>query len=129
MASDLGSRRELVEHGKTGLLYAVKNVAELANAIALLRDRPELAKQMGDAGRELVRERHSQDEHFAALEKIYEELICEKRPRVARSRRIHPRGSNRSTGPEPLKIAFIGGRGSSANTVELKPITRRPARY
>src|SRR5581483_6772450 len=64
IASDLGSRRELVAHGKTGLLYQSGNPDQLASAIAFLYERPELAKQMGEAGRELLRQNHSQEEHL-----------------------------------------------------------------
>src|SRR5439155_4812580 len=63
VASDLGSRRELVEEGETGLLYRVRNIDQLVAAIVFLHDRPELSRRMGETGRELVRERHSQEQH------------------------------------------------------------------
>ena len=100
IASDLGSRRELVEEGETGLLYRVGNVDQLAAAIAFLSERPELSEQMGKCGRELVRERYSQDEHFLALNSIYEHLRA-KRPTPS----VVP-----ATTPS-LRVAFIGGRG------------------
>jgi len=64
IASDLGSRRELVENGQTGLLYRVRDEDELVAAIAFLYDKTEVAKQMGHAGRELVREKYSQQRHL-----------------------------------------------------------------
>jgi glycosyltransferase involved in cell wall biosynthesis len=101
VASDLGSRRELVQEGETGLLYRVGNVDQLAAAILFLHDRPELATQMGATGRELVRVHHSQEQHFVALTKIYEQLATRK------SKLRAPQ----SPSLVPLRVAFIGGRG------------------
>ena len=56
VASDLGSRRELVHEGETGVLYRAGDVAQLAGAISFLIERPELAATMGAAGRALVAE-------------------------------------------------------------------------
>jgi glycosyltransferase involved in cell wall biosynthesis len=101
VASDLGSRRELVQEGETGLLYRVRDVSQLAAAIAFLHDHPELAARMGEAGRELVRLRHSPEQHFLALDKIYEQLAVRKSPLRLQ----------KTASPVPLRIAFIGGRG------------------
>ncbi len=101
VASDLGSRRELVQEGETGLLYRVGDVNQLVAAIAFLHDRPELAIKMGAAGYEMVRVRHSQEQHLLALTRHYEQLAGRKSSRSARQ----------IERPVPLKIAFIGGRG------------------
>ncbi len=101
VASDLGSRREVVQEGETGILYQVRDIGQLAAAIAFLHDRPELALRMGEAGRELVRLRHSQEQHLLALGKIYEQLAARKSiPRI-----------QKTESTVPLRIAFIGGRG------------------
>ena len=101
VASDLGSRRELVDEGETGVLYRVCDAVQLASAISFLYDRPELAQRMGERGRELVQERHSQAEHCRALTHIYEKLAKSARPErwVKRSSR------------SPVRVALIGGRG------------------
>ena len=106
IASDLGSRRELVEHGKTGLLYTAGDCEELARVIDFLCSRPDLARQMGEAGREHVRQKHDPEQHLDAILKIYSRLISA-RTRMATAR-----------GPRPLvaaggriRVAFIGGRG------------------
>jgi glycosyltransferase involved in cell wall biosynthesis len=95
IASDLGSRRELVHEAKTGLLFRPGDVEQLAGAISFLAERPRLADEMGAAGRELVRERHSPESHAAAMTQLYERLVAEKR------------ASSRSR----VQVAFIGGRG------------------
>lgn len=80
VASDMGSRRELVYAGRTGLLYRTGDVEELASAIDFLSARPELAEKMGRAGRELVREHYTAESHYEALVRLYERLAAEKRP-------------------------------------------------
>ncbi len=89
VASDLGSRRELVQEGETGLLYPPGDVVQMAAAISSLTQRPEVAARMGIAGRELVRLRHSPDEHYRKMIELYEQ----------------------SAHTPPMRIAFIGARG------------------
>jgi glycosyltransferase involved in cell wall biosynthesis len=111
VASDLGSRRELVEEGETGLLYKVKDVSQLSSAIAFLHQHPELADKMGIAGRERVRERHSQAQHFQSLERIYERLIRQKKTKRHKFPSSHIAVSVEAEKPQRLRIALIGGRG------------------
>ncbi|HEX3741861.1 MAG TPA: glycosyltransferase family 4 protein, partial [Terriglobales bacterium] len=109
VASDLGSRRELVDDGRTGVLYKVKDVGQLSAAIGFLRARPQLAQEMGAAGRAVVQERHSQDQHFEVLERIYSSLA---KPKVAPSKFLTSRSAIAQIPEAPrLRIAFIGGRG------------------
>ena len=117
VASDLGSRRELVQDGKTGLLYKTGDVAQLASAIKLLSAQPKLAAEMGRAGREQLRVRNTPQSHFEALISLYERL-ANRRPLFS----IAPKAktvlfaesvdsSPTSVGTSVLRIAFIGGRG------------------
>jgi glycosyltransferase involved in cell wall biosynthesis len=71
IATDLGSRREFVRHGETGLLYRTGDIEDLAATLRFLYERPELAAAMGRAGRELVRERHSPATHYRAMAALY----------------------------------------------------------
>jgi glycosyltransferase involved in cell wall biosynthesis len=97
IATDLGSRRELVMDGKTGLLYPPGDPIALASCIASLYSQPGLAESMGTAGRNLVQNRHSPEQHLLTLMRIYERL-------TAATHRISPSARK-------LKVAFIGGRG------------------
>ena len=101
IASDLGSRRELVQEGATGLLYRVGDVEQLAGAIDFLSQRPILAAQFGAAGREFVRHHHSPESHYKALLTIYEGIASQRRPTVSLAPARKPK----------LHVAFIGGRG------------------
>jgi glycosyltransferase involved in cell wall biosynthesis len=75
VATDLGSRRELVQAGKTGLLYRTGDVEQLASAIQFLSSEPELAERMGRAGREKVRLRYTPEAHYEALIGLYERMV------------------------------------------------------
>ncbi len=103
VASDLGSRRELVHEGKTGVLYRAGDVAQLTGAISFLVERPQLATAMGAAGRMLVAEQHSPENHYIALTTLYEQLAPS--PDKVDGLAIRPASK------PPLRIAFIGGRG------------------
>ncbi|MGB8114844.1 MAG: glycosyltransferase family 4 protein [Candidatus Sulfotelmatobacter sp.] len=85
IATDLGSRRELVHEGATGLLYQVGNVGELAQAIQFLSDQPELTHKMGLAGREIVRQRYSPEAHYETLIALYQHVIEVKKTGVGAS--------------------------------------------
>lgn len=109
VASDLGSRRELVNDNRTGLLYKVKDIRQLAAAIAFLYERPGLAREMGEEGHELVQRKHSKAQHLNELEKIYETVIGRRNALT----QTGPQASAEARISEPprLRIAFIGGRG------------------
>jgi len=97
VATDLGSRRELVQEGKTGLLYKTGDVGQLASAIEFLSSQPGLADRMGRTGWEQVRQRYTPEAHYKALVDLYERVVAAKKSAAAPKRK--------------LRVAFIGGRG------------------
>jgi glycosyltransferase involved in cell wall biosynthesis len=99
IASDLGSRRELVHEHETGLLFQPGSIEQLTGAISYLAQRPDLAAEMGSAGRSMVETYHSPRTHYEELISLYERLIP-----PARAATVPTRDS-------PIRIAFIGGRG------------------
>jgi glycosyltransferase involved in cell wall biosynthesis len=103
IASDLGSRRELIEQGETGVLFPPGNVEQLAKAISFLVERPGLAAKMGIAGRELVETQHTPEAHYRALVLLYQQM--QSASAKAMKAEILP------VIPKPLRVAFIGGRG------------------
>jgi hypothetical protein len=65
-----------------------------------LAQRPELAAEMGSAGRRLVQTYHSPHNHYEDLIALYEQLM------------LPSRASAASPGKRPpIRVAFIGGRG------------------
>ena len=112
VATDLGSRRELVRDGETGLLYRCGDVHELAQSIRMLAENPGLGQRMGRAGWELVRERHRPEGHYAKLYGIYEELVSRKNfGQSSQSRVFHKTAAEAPSARRRLRVAFIGGRG------------------
>ena len=103
VASDLGSRRELVDQGETGLLYPPGNVEQLVKAVSFLVERPELTAEMGMAGRRFVEAQHAPEAHYRALMSLYSRM--RPWPRKARKTPVLP------LAVPPLRVAFIGGRG------------------
>jgi glycosyltransferase involved in cell wall biosynthesis len=115
IASDVGSRRELVQHGVTGLLYSDGDREQLAHSIAFLFDRRDLVEKMGAAARSRVKAQHDPDQHMEKLLELYSRLTSAKK---FLSFSVAPDSvAPNSTAPEPLqprrsvRVAFIGGRG------------------
>ncbi len=121
IATDLGSRRELVHQGETGLLYRTGDINQLAQAIELLSSAPDVAEKMGRAGWEKVRTNYTQEAHHRKLLSLYEGLVAEKAKQLqglvaipSQTIRVSaPRHDDRSANQwrPRLRVAFIGGRG------------------
>lgn len=132
IASDMGSRRELVRDGETGLLYPTGDVKRLAKAIDTLARDPDLATRMGRAGWEFVGRRYTPAEHYAKLLSFYERMVATKLRNRAlavtsgpapwersvdgagRTGRVQDCATRDCATPathKKLRVAFIGGRG------------------
>ena len=105
IASDLGSRRELVEHGVTGLLYSDGDREQLAHSIGFLFDRPDLIEKMGAAARNRIKADYGPDRHLEKLLGLYERLISAKKVQSFPASPQHP------VPRRSIRVAFIGGRG------------------
>ncbi|MGA7291252.1 MAG: glycosyltransferase family 4 protein [Terriglobales bacterium] len=105
IASDLGSRRELVQHGVTGLLYSDGDREQLTHSIEFLFERPDLIGKMGAPARSRIKTDHDPTQHMDKLLGLYYRLISNRKVLSfdATSKRPRPRGS--------VRVAFIGGRG------------------
>ncbi len=71
IACDAGGAPEIVAHGESGLLVPARTPDALAEAILTILVNPEQARQMGDCGYELCRERFSWDRYLAGLNQVY----------------------------------------------------------
>jgi glycogen(starch) synthase len=92
VATRLGGLPEVVAHGETGLLIDGDDGSGFARAIISLLERPELARQMGDAARRRAREVFSWERHVNAYDELYRKLISDARQRAA----AHHRKTDRS---------------------------------
>ncbi len=105
IASDLGSRRELVQHGVTGLLYTDGDREQLAHSMGFLYDRPDLIEKMGAAARSRVKVNHDPDQHMEKLLELYYRLTS------ARKFLSFPAAPEPPRPRRGVRVAFIGGRG------------------
>lgn len=102
VASSLGSRSEIVMHGRTGLLFKAGDIEQMSMCLSVLYHHPKLNREMGLAAHEWVRQRHSPDSYYVALTRLYENLV-RNNARSTPSREV-------SAKPQ-VRVAFIGGRG------------------
>lgn len=78
VVTDIRGCREVVEHGRNGLLVPLGDVQALAEAIVeLLTDR-EKARRMGEEGRRMARERFDEQLVFEKVKAEYARLLREK---------------------------------------------------
>jgi glycosyltransferase involved in cell wall biosynthesis len=75
IASDEGGPREIIEHGRTGLLFPRGNDVALADGVvALLRD-PVEAARLAEAGLAEVKQRFSAGQHARLIEEEYRRVL------------------------------------------------------
>ena len=124
VATDLGSRRELVRPGKTGLLYKAGSVDELVAAIQLLSLQPELADEMGRAGQEQLRN-YTPESHYEALVSLYERLVRGGRQSSGVSDQGTIRKNTAGASLAQWKIPRVdGGRFVPLHRLTIAPISR-----
>lgn len=76
IASRLGALAELVEEGRTGLLFEAGNAAELAEKIAWAESNPDAMRKMGDAARALYEREYTPERNYEQLMAIYEQACA-----------------------------------------------------
>jgi glycosyltransferase involved in cell wall biosynthesis len=76
ICSRIGGLSEVVEEGRTGLLFEAGNADELAEKIQYLWDRPECCRQMGLAGRERALSEYSSVRYYERVMAAYEKAIA-----------------------------------------------------
>ena len=77
VASAVGGILEVVEDGKTGVLVPPAQPAALAEALVRVLNSPDLARDMGKAGRRRVEEKFSWASVAERTEQVYAEAIAE----------------------------------------------------
>lgn len=75
LASDLGGRKEMVIHGKTGLLFKVGDTKDLCDKAKILAESPELCETLGANSRKKYLEEYSPNCNLNSLIEIYQEAI------------------------------------------------------
>jgi glycosyltransferase involved in cell wall biosynthesis len=80
VTTDVPGCRDVVRHRENGLLVPARDSAALAEAVSLLIQEPELRRQMGTRGRQIVLEQFAEQKIIAETFTIYRELLGEKWP-------------------------------------------------
>jgi len=78
VGANAGGVPEEVADRKNGLLYTPGDYNEMAEAIIYLLQNPEVAKNMGRAGKDRVEKLFNKKYLCAKMERIYEELVCQR---------------------------------------------------
>lgn len=87
VATRCGGPESIVENGVTGILVDVEADDQIADAVDRIRRSPQLAADMGVAGRKQVEKRFSIEAQVASYEHLYDEIIAAGRfPRVPGAR-------------------------------------------
>lgn len=83
IASRLGALRELIEHGRTGLLFEPGSPDDLARHLAWAEAFPEKMRAMGENARAVYEARFTSRQNYGRLMAIYDEAIAAVRLKVA----------------------------------------------
>jgi len=75
VVSDIPSNLELVTNEQTGLTFPLGKCPELTKVLVRLLQNPELAKQLGDSGRQVIADHYSVDSMVQKHQTLYERLL------------------------------------------------------
>jgi len=75
VASDEGGPREIIEHGRTGLLFTQGDDRALADSIVSLLREPARAMRIAEAGYADMRQRFSATQHARLVEEVYADVL------------------------------------------------------
>lgn len=75
VVSDIAPNQELVTHEQTGLVFALGKSPDLTKSLVRLLQNPDVSRQLGEAGRQRIRERHSVDLMVQKHRELYKKLF------------------------------------------------------
>jgi len=78
VVSNVGGLPEVVQDGQTGFVVNRENKEEIADRLLRLIEDETLRRQMGQAGREFVKESYNWAENVAEMERLYERIQAQK---------------------------------------------------
>ncbi|MCP4248705.1 MAG: glycosyltransferase [bacterium] len=80
VTTDVAGCRDLIRHGRTGLLVPADDAAALAAAVLRLHDRRPFARCLGEAAADHVRRRHRREACFEAYRALYRQTLTGNAP-------------------------------------------------
>jgi glycosyltransferase involved in cell wall biosynthesis len=78
IASDIGALPEIVDRGRTGLLFEPRNDEALAERIDALWSSPRTCREMGIQGREKVEREYTREVYYERILRVYREVTGRK---------------------------------------------------
>jgi glycosyltransferase involved in cell wall biosynthesis len=75
IASRLGAVGELVDHGRTGLLFTAGDAGDLAAAVGQFWDEPQCATHMRQPARAEFEAKYTRERNYEQLMSIYEDVV------------------------------------------------------
>lgn len=75
VCSRIGGLPEIVDDGVTGLLFEPGNAEELAEKVRYLWDRPDICRQMGQAGRDKALREYSHERYYERIMGVFDQAI------------------------------------------------------
>src|SRR5437899_3850364 len=75
VATRVGGTPEAIDDGVSGLLVPARDATALASAVGQLLERPDLARRIGQAGREQVERRFSLERMARATQRLYADML------------------------------------------------------
>jgi glycosyltransferase involved in cell wall biosynthesis len=88
IASRLGAMAELIEEGKTGLLFEPGSPEDLADKMKWMIEHETDCIEMGKNARKVFEEKYTAEKNYEILIKIYEKIIAHGSSLIARSKNI-----------------------------------------
>lgn len=71
----IGGIPEQIRHDVEGLLFEPGNAQDLADALDVIAENPQQAREMGLRGRERLCQKYSLRKHMETLQSLYRELL------------------------------------------------------
>lgn len=75
IASDTGANSELIEDGKSGLIYKYGNIQDMAEKIERTVNNPSLINEAGKRARKEAEEKYSNERYTREVYQLYQEII------------------------------------------------------
>lgn len=80
ICSNIGGLSEIIEDGKTGLLFEPGNARQLAQKVRYLWNNPQLCRRMGLRAQDVVRKQYSKELYYQRLIDLYHQAIHDYTP-------------------------------------------------
>jgi len=75
---------DIVEDGKTGLLFKPRDSAELAEKVRWLWNHPDECRRMGENARREYEEKYTPEKNYQILMDIYEKVLAMRKKRLTK---------------------------------------------